>query len=60
MDVAPVDIYYDDKAPDLELGIPSIIQFGDRVGIIEKGPALLKLNQDLFEVVEMLFLLIEN
>ena len=60
MDVAPVDIYYDGKAPDLELGIPSIIQFGDDIGIIEKGSALLKLNQDLFEVVEALFLLIEN
>ena len=60
MDVAPVDIYYDGKAPDLELGIPSIIQFGDHIGIIEKGSTLLKLNQDLFEVVEMLFSLIEN
>ena len=37
MDVMPVDIYTGDKAPDLEVGIPSIIQFGDRVGIIEKG-----------------------
>lgn len=60
MDVMPVDIYTGTIAPDLELGIPSIIQFGDQVGIVEKGSSLLKLNQELLEVVELLFVLIES
>ena len=59
MDVRPVDIYTDGKSPDLELAIPSIIQFGGKVGIIGKGAASLKLNQELLEAAEMLFTLIE-
>ena len=60
MDVMPVDIYTGTRAPDLELGIPSIIQFGDQVGVVEKGSSLLKLNQELLEVAELLFVLIES
>lgn len=56
----PVDIDCNGYAPDLALGIPIIIQFEDKVSIINKGKRLIKETTDLFKVVELLFNLMDG
>ena len=53
--VEPVVFDISDKAPDLELGIPYIIQTDEQVAIIEKGRVLLQDIPILFDVIEDLF-----
>lgn len=60
LDLCPVEIQFDDKAPDLELGIPSIIQCGDDIALLNKGQRLMKDTIALFDVVELLFSLMDN
>lgn len=56
----PVDIDSCGKAPDLALGVPTIIQLGDKVGVISKGKRLMKETIDLFNITELLFELIDK
>lgn len=51
----PVIFDMSDKAPDLALGIPYIIQTTKQSGIIEKGRVLLQEIPILFDVIEFLF-----
>lgn len=56
----PVDINSNGKAPDLALGVPTIIQLGDKVGVISKGKRLMKETIDLFNIAELLFEFIDK
>lgn len=58
-DLLPVDIDMCGKAPDLAEGIPTIIQHGENVGVINKGQRAMKDTFNLLETVEILFSLIE-
>ncbi len=60
LNLHPIDIRLDGKAPDLELGVPSIVQCGNKVAILNKGQRSMQDGVDLFEVVELLFQLLEN
>lgn len=60
LNLLPVDIQLDDKAPDLGFGVPFIIQCDNNVGILNKGQRLMQDVIDLFDVVELLFELMEN
>lgn len=57
--IEPVAFDLSGKAPDLELGIPYIIQNTEQVAIIEKGRLLIQDVSLLFDVTEILFELSE-
>lgn len=56
----PVDISIDGKAPDLSSGVPTIIQFGSEVGVINKGQKSMMDTSSLFDVSELLFRFMEE
>lgn len=60
INLCPVEIKFNDKAPDLELGIPSIIQYDNEIALLNKGQRLMKNTIELFDVVELLFSLMDN
>ena len=52
----PIKISFDDKAPDLSSGIPSlVIGETEEIGVISKGMRLIRDTEDIFDVVEVLF-----
>lgn len=62
LDIEPIDIISGDKSPDLSLGIPYIIEnesYGNPK-VISKGVRLLQDTSVLFDIVEILFSLLEN
>lgn len=60
IDLNPVKIHADNISPDLALGIPTIIQQGDNLSIVDKGQKLLKDINNLIEVTDLLFNLYEK
>lgn len=52
----PIKISFDDKAPDLSSGIPSLVIGATKeIGVISKGMRLIRDTEDIFDVVEVLF-----
>ena len=56
----PVDISIDGNAPDLSSGVPTIIQFGNEVGVINKGQKSMVDTSCLFDVSALLFSFMEE
>lgn len=51
-----IKISFDDKAPDLSSGMPSlVIGETEEIGVISKGMRLIRDTEDIFDVVEVLF-----
>ena len=52
----PIKISFDDKAPDLSSGIPSLVIGATKeIGVISNGMRLIRDTEDIFDVVEVLF-----
>lgn len=60
LNLQPIGIQSGRIAPDLALGVPSIVQCDKKVEILNKGQELMQEGMDLFEVVELLFQLFDN
>ena len=53
--IEPIDLNNADKAPELGVTPPTIIQCGDNVCVIKKGIRYISQTQKLFEAIELLF-----
>lgn len=59
LNLQPIKIQFDGTVPDLANGIPSIVQCGNKVGVMNKGQRSMQDVVDLFDVAELLFQLLE-
>ena len=53
--IEPIDLNNADKAPELGVTPPTIIQCSDNVCVIKKGIRYISQTQKLFEAIELLF-----